>query len=64
MSGPASPGSPADWEAWHSLVNAGNAIAVACEKCEAADYGSEVHAGLEQARKGIAYALLLIEGKA
>jgi hypothetical protein len=56
--------SPAEWETWRALINACAACDIAVEKCEAAvDFGSEVHAGLEQARKGLAYALALVEGK-
>ena len=50
-------------EAQRALRAAFAAVIVAEEKCRAADYGSEVRATCEEARKAIAYAVALVEGR-
>ena len=55
--------SPLEQEAHHALTNAINAVAVADERAVAADYGSEVLASLDDARKALEYALAVIEGR-
>lgn len=50
-------------EAHHALQNALNAVRIADEKCEAAEYGTDIMTSLEVARRALEFAIRVQEGK-